>query len=172
MSSVKWWRVVDPLNPLSGCDVKIDELSIDRSGMHVVRALRRLDLLVGDRTYQLVNPGDDPSGIGIAVDKAHLQPSPVQDDVVEIEYDRPFGKCLSEDVIGAPSFAYDGAELRVAKYENAIQVAYGEREGELYATCTLRGDDRDERFKDLLDMYKSEDFEYYSFIAKMKQEDR
>lgn len=162
MSSVKWWRVVDPLNPLSGCDVLIDE-QVDCSDMHPVKALRRLDVLVGNRPFQLVNPEGD---IGIAVSAAHLQASPVQDDVVEIEYDRPHGKCLSEVTI--PSG--DGEELRVVEYENAIQVAYGECDGELYATCTIRGEDRGDRYQRLLKMYKSENFEYYSFIARMKGE--
>lgn len=177
MSSVKWWRVVDPLNPLNGCDVRIgrdeDETYFriatfdDDVGGHAVfasvTAIRRLDVLVGNRPFQLVNPEGD---LGILVDKTHLEESPIQDDIVEIEYDRPHGKCLSEEVISTG----DGDELRVVDYENAIQIAYGEHEGELYATCTLRGEDRGDRYQRILAMFKSENFEFYSFVARMKQE--
>ena len=145
-SSVKWWRVVDPLNPLCGCDVKgwDSEAVFGPDDALAVTALRRLDVLVGDRPFQLV--AAEGEHLGVAVLREHLEPSPVQDDRIEIGYDNPHGRCLSEVSIPGP----DGDELRVARYERAIQVAYGEMEGELYATATIRGSDRDTRLSNVI----------------------
>lgn len=166
MSSVKWWRVVDPLNPLSGCDVMLgNDTSLGGSNFHPVVGLRRLDVLVGDRPFQLrAGEGQD---LGVCVDGDHLVESPVQDDLIEIGYDLPHGRCIGEQV-----FSIDDTELRIADYEKATQVAYGEHDGELYATCTLKGDDRGDRLAKLLAFYESEDFDHYEFVARMKQEGR
>lgn len=139
-----WYRVVDPVNPLCGCDVRIDDAVKDDAVYHEVVALRRVDVLVGDRPFQLRAP--DGQGLGVCVAGSHLEESPIQDDVVEIAYDSPYGKCLDELSIPGP----DGDQLQIARYERAIQAAYGEQDGELYATCTIRGDRREERLNEIV----------------------
>lgn len=179
--TVKWWRVVDPLNPLCGCDVrlgtdddevynKIAEFSTEEDGTTgeyvSVTALRKLDVLVGNRPFQLVNRDGD---IGLLIDRSHIEPSPVQDDVVEIGYDLPNGRCVDETVIEG----IDGDVLRVATYERAIQVAYceeGDDEGEMCATATLRGDDRAVRFQNLVLAFKNPDYDHHDVITLIKGE--
>jgi hypothetical protein len=148
MSSAKWYRVIDPLNPLCGCDVTIEDEGDD--GFCVVTALRKLDVLMGDRPYQLrVVAGQN---LGVSVFGEHLVESPIQDEIVEIAYDLPHGRCVDEQIIEGVD-----EELRVVTYERAIQVAYGAPEGELYATSTLRGDDRTQRATDLVMAFNEED---------------
>lgn len=163
MSSVAmWYRVMDPLNPLCGADVLIEDEG--DNGFCVVTALRRLDVLMGNRTFQLRVP--EGQHLGISVLAEHLVESPIQDDVIEIAYDYPNGKCLSEATLDTG----DTDELRIARYERAIQVAYGEREGELAATCTLRGDDREERLKTIIGLFEDSNFDFDNLIAAMRRE--
>lgn len=174
MSNVKWWRVIDPLNPLCGCDVtlaptehgivKFEDPDNDNTLYGAVTGLRRMDILMGDRPFQLIRK--DGQDIGVLVRLGHLEVSPIQDDVVEIAYDLPNGKCLDEDVLS------DGgdAELRIAKYENATQVAFGQPEGELYATCTLRGPDQNIRLDALIRAYRDKTVDFEDMIALMQRE--
>lgn len=163
MSSVKWWRVIDPLNPLCGCDVMIEDLTHE-AGFFAVKGLRRMDVLMGDRPFQLINKDGN---VGVMVNFEHLVPSPIQDDVVEIGYDYPNGKCLDEELL-----CVEEVELRIVRYENAIQVAYGEQEGELYASCMLRGDDRETRLDAIIAEFQSDRDNYDEIVATIKREGR
>ncbi len=129
VEKAKWYRVIDPLNPLYGCDVKGVE-SFSAEGWLVVGAMRRVDVFVGDRPFQLV----DPNGcLGVLVDIDHLSLSPIQDEVMETATDRPYGLCLNESEMTRG----DGVTLRVARYENSTQIAVSGGDGKLLATQTI-----------------------------------
>lgn len=137
MSDSKWYRVVDPLNPLFGCDVRGHEADQSfpdgRSGL-VVTAMRRVDIFVGDRPFQLVAP--DEEDLGIMIDDTHLEDAPIQDETVELQTDRPFGICLDESELTRK----DGHTLRIARYERATQVALSDPQEELLGTRTFASD--------------------------------
>jgi hypothetical protein len=118
MEDMKWYRVTDPLSPLYGSDVRGREIySESYPDVMCVQAMRRLDLLVGNRPFQLVAAEGDDLGIWIRL--THLQESPIQDDIVETTTDRPFGLCLNESEMTRT----DGVTLRIARYEGATQIA-------------------------------------------------
>ncbi len=125
-----WYRVIDPLNPLYGCDVRCRE-SLQAEGWMVVEALRRVDVFVGDRPFQLVAPKG--GCLGLLVDSDNLEVSPIQDEVMETATDRPYGLCLNESEMQRG----DEVTLRIARYEYSTQIALLSAEGKLLATQTL-----------------------------------
>ena len=133
-----WYRVIDPLNPLFGCDVKISDssavVSAGGSKLHwKIIAMRRVDIFVGDRPFQLIAPeGED---LGLFIDPDHLEESQIQDDVVELTTARPFGISLDEGELTRD----DGLTLNVARYERAVQMALSVND-DLLATKTFVGD--------------------------------
>lgn len=124
----EWFRVNDPLSPLHGCDVRGSE-AVDENeeslGFLMIEALRRVDIFVGDRPHQLVAPED--GNLGLMIDMNQLIESPIQDDIVELVTDRPFGKCVEEYQLDRA----DGVALRIARFEGAIQVALDDVGGRL-----------------------------------------
>lgn len=115
----KWYRVTDPLSPLFGCDVRgwVSEAAIGPDNALVVEAMRRIDVFVGDRPFQLVaTPGEN---LGLAVRTDQLEESPLQDDIIELTTDSPYGKCVDEE----EATRADDLNLHVTTYERAIQVA-------------------------------------------------
>lgn len=126
-----WYRVNDPLNPLCGSDVLTGEVGRIEGGSRKfweVIAIRRVDVFVGDRPYQLVAPAGGSLGIMVASDG--LVESPIQDEVVEIATDRPYGKCVEERDLDRS----DGVRLRVVEYEQMGQVALDDADGTLAAS--------------------------------------
>lgn len=132
----KWYRVIDPLNPLCGCDVMIAELT-KQPGFFAVTALRRLDIFVGDRPFQLV--AKEGEQLGVMVNFDHLQESPLQNEIVETGTDRPHGRCLDESEMTRK----DGVTLRIARYERATQIAVEDPDDGLLTTRTETSDFRD-----------------------------
>lgn len=142
---VKWYRVVDPLNPLYGCDVRcIIEPDMDTTGYSTINAMRRVDIFVGDRPFQLIaQPGKD---LGLMVFRDHLEESPVQDEIVELGTDYPYGKCQGEMNLTRG----DDLAVNVAKYESTNQVALL-KGGKLLKSVMLgfvRADNLAEMFED------------------------
>ena len=116
--SEKWYRVSDPISPLYGCDVKgyeIDSMFGPDDGM-VLCALRRIDIFKGDRPFQLVAPVGEDLGIIISCDQLCL--SPLQDDIVELATDLPYGRFLEESELFVSDLV-----LNIVTYERAHQVA-------------------------------------------------
>lgn len=152
----KWFRVIDPLSPLYGCDIRLglglarvnpDDFSVKSFG--VVVAMRRVDVFVGDRPFQLIaKEGED---LGLMIDKSQLEDSPLQDETVETGTDRPHGLCIDESEMTRG----DGVTLRVARYERAVQIAVEDSEGELRATNTAVGGTRDVWEKVIVDMFEA-----------------
>ena len=113
MSDLSWYRVVDPLSPLHGCDVH----GLDDGELLEICALRRVDVFVGDRPYQLIAP--EGQTLGLLIVRDQLEPSPIQDEVVELATDLPYGTFLEEI-----EHYRDGGEcLHLVAYERAFQVA-------------------------------------------------
>ncbi len=151
MSARKWFRVVDPLSPLFGCDVTV--IGSTLKGFKHVMSMRRMDIFVGDRPFQLIAP--EGESLGILIKESHLEESPLQVDVIEIGSSRPFGICLDESEMQRG----DDLVLHIVNYEQATQIALKDGDGgELLATQTFtdksvadavlkmfeRGDDRDD----------------------------
>lgn len=132
----KWYRVNDPLSPLCGCDVTGIE-AISWEGWLSITALRRVDVFVGDRPFQLV--AKEGEHLGLLIDTAQLVDSPFQDDVMVVGRDRPHGICLDESEMTRA----DGVTLRVARYERATQIALEDPDDCLLATKTETGDFKD-----------------------------
>lgn len=137
MDDVKWYRVIDPLNPLFGCDVRVrnDRAVVTKSGAKLcweISAMRRIDVFVGDRPFQLIAPEEE--SLGLWIDPAHLQDSPLQDDVVELGTDLPYGECLDEE----QHTRADGLTVHAVTYEHAAQVALL-KDGKLLKTRTTSG---------------------------------
>jgi len=134
---VKWYRVTDPLSPLCGCDVRLSGLRVwniawSRPGteFYQVVAMRKVDVFVGDRPFQLVaKEGED---LGLLINMDQLAESPFQNDVMEIGRDRPHGICLDESEMTRQ----DGVTLRIARYERATQIALEDADDCLLATTT------------------------------------
>jgi hypothetical protein len=130
-----WYRVNDPLNPLCGADVLTGDpghLEGGHGTFYEVRAMRRVDVFVGDRPYQLIAP--EGQSLGILVASNHLVESPIQDDVVEIATDRPYGPCVEE----RDHARDDGLRLRVVEYVLMSQVAVDDSDtGELLSSATV-----------------------------------
>lgn len=115
----KWYRVIDPLSPLYGCDVRGNYRNATFGPEHglIIDGLRRIDILIGDRPFQLMAPaGED---IGLIIRLSNLELSPLQDDVIELATDSPYGNCVSDVQISRE----DRAVLHVVSYERAYQVA-------------------------------------------------
>lgn len=115
-----WYRVNDALNPLCGADVLTGDaghIEGDSRTFYEVLAVRRVDVFVGDRPYQLVAPPGQSLGIMVASD--NLTQSPIQDEVVEIATDRPYGAVVEE----RDHDRSDSLRLRVVEYELMAQVA-------------------------------------------------
>ena len=138
MSEKKWYRVVDPLSPLFGCDVQGETYDAAHQLM-VIRALRRVDIFVGDRPFQLVSPKTEKLGLGLIISTSQLDDSPMQESVIEIGNDRPFGLCTDESELTRR----DGYTLRIARYEHATQVAFDDPTGKLLASKTFYGESPD-----------------------------
>jgi hypothetical protein len=139
MEEEKWFRVTDPLSPLYGCDVRgwRSQAVFGADDALVVIALRRVDVFVGDRPFQLVaREGED---LGIAVRADQLDESPLQDETIETGTDRPHGLCIDESEMSRN----DGSTLRIARYERATQIAVEDNNGDLLATRTETADYRD-----------------------------
>lgn len=137
MEETKWYRVIDPLNPLFGCDVRVrnDRAVVAKSGAKLyweISAMRRVDIFVGDRPFQLIAP--EGESLGLWIDPAHLQDSPLQDDVVELATDLPYGECLDEMEYERG----DGLRIHLVTYEHACQVALL-KDGQLLKTLKTSG---------------------------------
>lgn len=132
----KWYRVIDPINPLFGCDVAglVDDDNLP--GYLQVTAMRRVDIFVGDRPFQLVAP--DGESLGVLVDTDHLADSLIQDETVELATDRPFGRCIDESELERR----DGVTLRIARYENAVQIAIEDADDCIVANRTMTDSER------------------------------
>lgn len=121
-TEVKWYRVIDPLSPLYGCDVRGWRKPVGNNEMTiqdfmVIEAMRRVDIFVGDRPFQLVAP--DGEMLGLLIDWTQLEPSPLQDEIVELATDMPYGEFLEEVELNRE----DGCVLHLSAYERLYQVA-------------------------------------------------
>lgn len=153
MEEEKWFRVTDPLSPLYGCDVRgwRSQAVFGADDALVVTALRRVDVFVGDRPFQLIAPeGED---LGVAVRTEQLQESPLQDETVETGTDRPHGLCLDESEMTRS----DGSTLRIARYERATQIAVEDTNGDLLSTRTETADVRALWEQTIVDMFERGD---------------
>lgn len=123
MSDVKWFRVIDPLSPLYGCDVRghCVDCSFGPDDGLVIRAMRRVDIFVGDRPFQLVAPEGET--LGLIIISSQLEPSPIQDDIVELSTDLPYGKFLGEVEEGPRNDDETEARLTCVAYEKRCQIA-------------------------------------------------
>lgn len=136
MNENEWFRVNDPLSPLHGCDVRGSEavdVDEDSLGFLMIEALRRVDVFVGDRPHQLIAPKG--GNLGLMIDMDQLEPSPIQNEIVEIGTDRPFGKCIEEYQLDRA----DGVAIRVARFETATQIALDDVDGRLARSIVLSG---------------------------------
>lgn len=122
MGGLKWYRVIDPLSPLYGCDVSgydASNLGQVPSGTYLnLTAMRRIDIFVGDRPFQLVAPKNENLGLMILFQQ--LEESPLQDELVELSTTRPHGKCVDDSYEVERS---DGSRLKIVQYERIFQVA-------------------------------------------------
>jgi len=121
-NGVKWYRVIDPLSPLYGCDVSGYDAFIGPhgipEGVYVnITAMRRIDIFVGDRPFQLVAPRNE--NLGLLILYQHLEPSPLQNETVELATDAPNGKCLDEYEVERG----DHIRLRIAYFKEVAQLA-------------------------------------------------
>lgn len=109
---LNWYRVVEATNPLSGCDVLCDEEMFSKSYYCPVYGVRRIDVFVGDRPFQMVSA--DPSvDMGIAIHAGHMKLSSIQHRSITLSTDRPNGLCILEKEWE------DGKRIvRYAEYEN------------------------------------------------------
>jgi hypothetical protein len=151
---VKWYRVVDPLSPLCGCDVRLGLFRLLAQGgveWGRVEAMRKVDVFVGDRPFQLVaKEGED---LGLMINLDQLAESPFQADVMEIGRDRPHGICLDESEMTRA----DGVTLRVARYERAVQIALEDPDDCLLATATETSAARSVWETKIIDMFERGD---------------
>jgi hypothetical protein len=122
----QWYRVIDPQSPLFGCEVRgwISEAAIGADNALVVEAMRRLDMIVGDRPFQMIAAAGDNLGLAIRADQ--LEVSAVQEDIVEMSRESPYGKFVDE-------WRYDndrsGYELQLVRYEGALQAVLRSEDG-------------------------------------------
>lgn len=125
MSDVKWYRVIDPLSPLYGCDVRGYDASegpyeIPKGTYLNATGMRRVDVFVGDRPFQLMAPKNE--NLGLMVLFQQLEPSPIQDEVVELSTELPYGDFL-EEVEDGPRGDETEARLTCVAYEERYQIA-------------------------------------------------
>jgi hypothetical protein len=99
--------------------------------------MRRVDIFVGDRPFQLVAPAGET--LGLMIDVSHLEPSPLQDDIVELSTDLPYGEFL-EEVEDGPR-GDDGAKLTCVAFESLYQVALVHGNTVVSRTLTNENDD-------------------------------
>ena len=138
----KWFRVIDPLSPLYGCDVRVapDGLSLVKPddfstrSFATIQALRRVDVFVGDRPFQLV--AKDGEDLGLMIERSQLETSPLQNETVETGTDRPHGLCIDESEMTRA----DGVTLHVVNYERATQIALRDANNQVLASDTIAGD--------------------------------
>lgn len=148
MDEKKWYRVIDPLNPLYGCDVSgVEALSVE--GWLNLTAMRRVDVFVGDRPFQLIAKSGEY--LGVLIDCDHLALAPIQDVTMVTGTDRPHGLCLDESEM----VRKDGVTLRVARYERATQIAVEDAEENLLGTSTETGDFKDEWERQIIALFES-----------------
>lgn len=160
MEEKKWFRVIDPLSPLYGCDVLLSGEKVynvewavggEDEEFHRVIAMRRVDVFVGDRPFQLVaKEGQD---LGLLISNACFASSPVQDEIVEAGTDRPHGLCIDESEMTRQ----DGVTLRIARYERATQIAVEDADDCLMATHTDSSDARESWERVIVDMFERGD---------------
>lgn len=130
----KWYRVIDPLSPLHGCDVSGREWLVESGGhLLVIDGVRRVDIFVGDRPFQRMAGAEQNLGLYINFDQ--LEDSLIQDEVVELARDKPYGIFLNESNMTR----LDGHTLRVVQYERATQVALDDDENEMLGSVTILG---------------------------------
>ncbi len=129
----KWHRVTDPLSPLFGCDVKCFMVRVPHGYASIV-ALRRVDIFVGDRPFQLVAPPGET--LGLMIDEIQLGDCQLQDETFELATDTPYGKFVNEE----ENYRDDGCSINVAWFTNATQVAIKNIDGQVVATRTFRND--------------------------------
>lgn len=155
----KWYRVVDPISPLYGCDVHgcKHSLMLMRDRL-VIDAMRRVDMFIGDRPFQLVAPPGEDLGLLIKFDQ--LNESPLQDEIIELTTTRPFGLCLSESEVQRA----DGYMMRMAQYERLSQVAIEAENGDLVATATCS-----QKLADVWMQAFAEDGDIDELIAQMSR---
>lgn len=125
MSDVKWYRVIDPLSPLYGCDVRGYDASegpygIPKGTYLNVSGMRRVDIFVGDRPFQLMAPKNE--NLGLMVLFQQLESSPIQDEIVELSTELPYGEFL-EEVEDGPRGDETEARLTCVAYEELYQIA-------------------------------------------------
>lgn len=161
-----WYRVINRFSPLYGCDVFGYTVNVNSSEFLLVRKLRKIDVVVGDRPLQLVSAPEED--LGILIDMTHVEISPIQDDVVEISSTLPHGKCLDEVELVREDL---NAILRCAFYEDASQISLednvtgkifkktftGENHGELADNVILSFDTAENTFDDIVSLIYSED---------------
>lgn len=135
MAEKKWMRVSDPISPLDGCDVLVTDEQVGEHPWRMVYGLRRIDVFVGNRPFQLI--AEDKGNIGVMVNPLTLTDSPLGDDVVEMSTTTPHGKFVSEDLYRGPE---DGPSMMVVRFSRAYQVALLDVESRLMATNTWYSD--------------------------------
>lgn len=138
----KWWRVIDPLNPLYGCDVRLSDVDGIYGGKITspliwwkVVAMRRVDMVVGDRPFQLMAP--DGCDLGIAIDPEQLTTSPIQEDVIEFDRGSPYGEFIQER---SHRIHDDGPSLTVVRFTRALQAVLIDVDGNCMASNTFFAD--------------------------------
>lgn len=158
----EWFRVSDPLSPLHGCDVRLGPETYSRPSGPVfqpVVAARRVDVFQGDRPYQRVAPAGQDLGIMVSVDS--LRASPIQEDVIELATDRPYGDLIEEYQLDRS----DGIALRVVVFTEAIQAALSDEDGSLVRSLTYTGPALQVRFELLEEAFNDgEDLEGLELI--------
>lgn len=122
METIKWYRVIDPLSPLYGCDVTGYDAAdgayeIPKETYLNLTGMRRVDIFVGDRPFQLMAPKNE--NLGLMVLFQQLEKSPLQDEIVELATDLPYGEFLEEVELSRK----DDCTLHLVAYENLYQIA-------------------------------------------------
>lgn len=119
-----WKRINDPLSPLFGADVRGLEIKVEENyythnsdKWFLVTHLRRLDLIVGNKPFQL--SGGDDGHIGMIISCDFLIDSPVNEDTIEFDSLPPYGKFLGERL----EKRLDGLRLESARFENSVQAS-------------------------------------------------
>ncbi len=132
----KWYRVTDPLSPLHGCDVTGRQAvdAMHNRDLLLITGVRRVDVFVGDRPFQRIAGGT--GDLGLLIDAAQLEESLIQDEVVELSRDKPYGIFLNESNMTRNT---DGHTLRIVQYERATQVALDDGENEMLGHSTILG---------------------------------
>jgi hypothetical protein len=124
---ITWFRVIDPLSPLFGCDVK---LGFSRMlNFTSIIAMRRIDVFVGDRPFQLIAPENET--LGLFIDVNQLEASPFQNETMEMSTSIPYGACIQEYETARTESDESETVLHIVYYDNATQVALKDGSGVL-----------------------------------------